>query len=51
MEENKNEIRTINQEVKLENALPKFIEPEWMKILRGILEQKTLTKTIKTPNA
>ena len=28
-----------------------FVEPEWMKILKRILEQKELAKTIKTLNA
>ena len=33
-----------------QTQLQQFVEPEWMKTLRAILEQRELAKTIKTIN-
>ena len=33
-----------------QTQLQQFVEPEWMKILRGLIEQNQQAKTIKTIN-
>lgn len=47
MEENKSEIKIIDQEVKLENTSNEFIEPKWMKILRSLMENKLKQKDLQ----
>lgn len=42
----KNKIRIYEDQTQIQQ----FVEPEWMKILRVMLEQKQLSKTIKTIN-
>lgn len=48
MEENQIQTRIITEEkVQIENTDIKFKEPEWMKILRGIIEQKQQSRTME----
>ncbi len=51
MEENKDEMTIITQEINLQNTHKEFVKPKWMNLLAEILEQKSLTKTIKSLNA
>jgi len=47
MDENKNEVRIVSQEIKLEGAPEEFIEPKWMKILRSLMENKLKQKDLQ----
>ena len=49
MEENQIQTRIITEEkVQVENTDLKFVEPEWMKILRGIIESNSKINEVQS---